>query len=181
MLLMGGGIGLAALGSSVAFIAKSLQNVSVFTVIGVLFGIMLVFGGPCVVISLNKLYRRDLARFLEAAGCALNHSMRLTFILGLFFTFSPRRPGALGPEMLESKVTKRSILCPVVLLLILISMLTGGVVGIWLGGKVVTLREKYASGRKNTSAGVVKCAKKSPAAVVKQAEPAKTVPAVKNK
>jgi hypothetical protein len=36
MLLMGGGIGVAALGSSIAFIAKSLQNVSFSTVLAVL-------------------------------------------------------------------------------------------------------------------------------------------------
>ena len=176
MLLMGGGIGLAALGSSVAFIAKSLQNVSLLTVLGVLLGIMVVFGGPCVVISITKLYRRDLARFLEAAGCALNHSMRLTFILGLFFTFSPRRPGAVGPEMLEDKVTKRSFSCPVVLLLILLSMIIGGAAGIWLGGKVLELRSKCESDRvrqecvvKEAKTAAVKC-KNVPAQAQKAVE-----------
>ena len=174
MLLMGGGIGLAALGSSVAFIAKSLQNVSLVTILGVLLGIMLVFGGPCVVISITKLYRRDLARFLEAAGCALNHSMRLTFILGLFFTFSPRRPGTIGPEVLESKVTKRSIFCPVVLLLVLLSMLIGGFAGVWLGTQVLELRDKYGKDKKCEVVCAAESAKKAAVA-------AKNLPAVKNK
>ena len=181
MLLMGGGIGLAALGSSVAFIAKSLQNVSLLTVIGVLLGIMVVFGGPCVIISLTKLYRRDLARFLEAAGCALNHSMRLTFILGLFFTFTPRRPGAVGPEMLEDKVTKRSFSCPIVLLLILISMLIGGSAGVWLGGKMLDLRAKREESKVVRHESAAKCEKTAPVCVKKSAAPAGIAPEVKNK
>lgn len=92
MLLMGGGIGIAALGSSVAFIAKSLQNVSIWTVLIVLAGIMVIFGGPMVVISLVKLYRRDLSRFLESCGCAVNRHMRLTRRMGGIFTFVPKRP-----------------------------------------------------------------------------------------
>lgn len=92
MMLMGGGIGIAALGSSVAFIAKSLQNVSFFTVLAVIAGIIVIFGGPMVVVSLVKLYRRNLSRFLESCGCAVNRPMRLTRRMGTIFTFVPRRP-----------------------------------------------------------------------------------------
>lgn len=121
MLLMSGSIGLAAIGSSVAFIAKSLQSVSFMTILGVLLGIIVVFGGPCVAISLTKLYRRDLARFLEAAGCALNHKMRLTFKLGLFFTFTPRRPGSMEEELFENKVSKKTFFCPLAVSLIILT------------------------------------------------------------
>lgn len=92
MMLMGGGIGIAALGSSVAFIAKSLQNVSFWTVLAVIAGIMVIFGGPMVVVSLVKLYRRNLSRFLESCGCAVNRPMRLTRRMGAIFTFVPKRP-----------------------------------------------------------------------------------------
>ncbi|MBQ4107086.1 MAG: hemophore-related protein [Lentisphaeria bacterium] len=92
MLLMGGGVGLAALGSSLAFIVKSLQNVSVWSVILVLLGILLVFGGPGVVVSLVRLYRRNLSRFFEASGCALNRNLRMSFALGRVFTCEPGRP-----------------------------------------------------------------------------------------
>lgn len=92
MLLMGGGIGLAAIGSSIAFIVKSLQNISIGNIVAILCGILLVFGGPIVVISLIKLYRRDLGRFLEASGCALNFPLRLSMELGNFFTMAPQRP-----------------------------------------------------------------------------------------
>ena len=42
--------------------------------------------------SLIKLYRRDLGRFLEASGCALNFPLRLSMKLGNFFTMRPARP-----------------------------------------------------------------------------------------
>ena len=92
MLLMGGGIGIAALGSSIAFIANSLQNVSLKTVLAVLLGIVVIFGGPSVVIALIKLFRRDLSRFLESCGCAVNRPMRMSRKMGLIFTFVPKRP-----------------------------------------------------------------------------------------
>lgn len=141
MLLMSGSIGLAAIGSSVAFIAKSLQNVSFLTLLGVLFGIVVVFGGPCVAVSLTKLYRRDLARFLEAAGCALNHKMRLTFKLGLFFTFSPRRPGSMEKELFESNVSKKSFVCPLILSLILLTALVFGSAGFFGAVRFLDWRE----------------------------------------
>lgn len=92
MMLMGGGIGIAALGSSIAFIVKQLANVSVWNVIAVLIGIVLVFGGPVVVVSLVKLYRRNLSRFLEANGVAVNRPMRLSRRMGTIFTFVPTIP-----------------------------------------------------------------------------------------
>ena len=94
MMLMGGGIGIAAIGSSVAFIIKSLQNISILNVLAVLLGIILIFGGPMVVISLVKLYRRNISRFLEAKSCAVNRPMRLSRKLGLVFTFAPPLPRA---------------------------------------------------------------------------------------
>ena len=92
MLLMGGGIGLAALGSAIAFIVKSLANISIWNILAVLAGIVLVFGGPVVAISLVKLYRRNLSRFLEANGCAVNRPMRLTRRMGAIFSFVPPVP-----------------------------------------------------------------------------------------
>ena len=92
MLLMGGGIGVAALGSSIAFIAKSLQNVSLTTVLAVLGGIIVIFGGPSVINALIKIFRRDLSRFLESCGCAVNRPMRMTRKMGGIFTFNPPRP-----------------------------------------------------------------------------------------
>ncbi|MDR0932452.1 MAG: hypothetical protein LBM70_05455 [Victivallales bacterium] len=94
MMLMGGGIGIAALGSSIAFIVKQLASVSIWNVLAVLFGIVLVFGGPVVVISIVKLYRRNLSRFLEANGFAVNRPMRLSCRMGAIFTFVPPIPNS---------------------------------------------------------------------------------------
>ena len=92
MLLMSGGIGIAAIGSSIAFITKQLQNVSIWDILSVILGILLIFGGPVVIMSLIKLYRRDLSRFLEATGCAVNRKMRMCRKLGDIFTFTPIMP-----------------------------------------------------------------------------------------
>ena len=78
MLIMGGGVGIAALGSSFAFMAN---------------GIFIIICAPFVILSLLKLFRRSLTRFLEANGCALNREMRLTLALGRIFTYVPRIPG----------------------------------------------------------------------------------------
>lgn len=104
MLLMGGGIGIAALGSSIAFITKQLQNVSIWDILSVILGIILIFGGPVVIISLFKLYYRDLSRFLEATGCAVNRRMRMTRKMGEIFTFQPIMPDG---QKIRCKVESR--------------------------------------------------------------------------
>ena len=93
MLMMGGGIGIAAIGSAAAFMARTLSNVSIWAILSVILGIILVFGGPSVVIALIKLYCRDLGRFLEASGNAVNRPMRLSGKLGRVFTWEPPLPG----------------------------------------------------------------------------------------
>ncbi|MBR2428149.1 MAG: hypothetical protein IKB16_15555 [Lentisphaeria bacterium] len=92
MVLMGGGVGIAAIGSAFAFMAKSIQGISVGAVLAIFFGILLIFGGPIVVVSLTKLFRRNLAIFLEANGNALNAQLRLSLRMGRFFTFTPPLP-----------------------------------------------------------------------------------------
>ena len=93
MLIMGGGVGIAALGSSFAFMAKSLQGVSIWRILAILLCIFIIICAPFVILSLLKLFRRSLTRFLEANGCALNREMRLTLALGRIFTYIPRIPG----------------------------------------------------------------------------------------
>lgn len=92
MMLMGGGIGLAAIGSAIAFIAQALKNVSFWNVLAVFLIILLIFGGPMIVISLVKLYRRDIGVYLEASGLALNKRMRLNRFMSKIFTERPEIP-----------------------------------------------------------------------------------------
>ena len=93
MLLMGGGVGLAALASSFAFIAQTLGNFTLSGVCTLLVVVMLIFGGPVLVVSVYKLWRRNIAMFLEAGGWALNEPLRMTRKMGLIFTHKPELPG----------------------------------------------------------------------------------------
>ena len=92
MMLMGGGLGIAAIGSSFAFMAQALKNVSVWNVLFVFLCIILIFSGPLVIMSLIKLYRRSISSFLEAGGVAINKRMRLTGKMGAIFTREPVVP-----------------------------------------------------------------------------------------
>ena len=92
MMLMGGGLGIAAIGSSFAFMAQAMKNVSVWNVLFVFLCIILIFSGPLVIMSLIKLYRRSISSFLEAGGVAINKRMRLTRKMGAIFTREPVVP-----------------------------------------------------------------------------------------
>ena len=92
MMLMGGGLGIAAIGSSFAFMAQAMKNVSVWNVLLVFLCVILIFSGPLVIMSLIKLYRRSISSFLEAGGVAINKRMRLTRKMGAIFTRSPHIP-----------------------------------------------------------------------------------------
>lgn len=92
MLLMGGGVGIAALGSAFALIAKTLKGVSLWHVLGVLLAILLIFGAPVVLASLSKLFHRNLAVFFEANGYAVNHGVRMSLRLGAKYTYRPEYP-----------------------------------------------------------------------------------------
>ena len=92
MLLAGGGIGIAAIGSSIALLTKTIHEASPWTLPLIIIGVILVFGGPAVVISLIKLYKRNIGSFLEAGNAAVNHPMRMSRKLGKVFCASPKRP-----------------------------------------------------------------------------------------
>lgn len=92
MVLMGGGIGIAAIGSAFAFMAKTLQGISVGTILAVFFGILLIFGGPIIAVALVKLFHRNLSRFFEANGYAINAQLYLSLKMGRIFTRTPKLP-----------------------------------------------------------------------------------------
>ncbi len=92
MLMLGGGLGLAAIGSAFAFVVKTLKNVSMFHILAVILGIMLIIAVPIVIAALIKLRRRNVGMFLEACGWAINARMRLTYKMGLLFTHFPAYP-----------------------------------------------------------------------------------------
>ena len=92
MMLMGGGVGLAALGSSFAFIANSLKNVSFWNVAAVFVGIVLIISAPMMLVSIVKLQNRCISDFFAASGWAINPKMRLSRKMGRLFTYRPALP-----------------------------------------------------------------------------------------
>lgn len=141
MVLMGGGVGIAAIGSAFALIANMLQNISLWKILAIFLGILLVFGGPVVFVSLVKLYHRNLSLFLEANGYALNRKMRLSRKMGAFFTYVPSLPELrlICPEkivnMLAAGIQEREKTAKRkrrLILLILLLFLAGFFLGMWI-------------------------------------------------
>jgi len=96
-LLMGGGVAIAALGSAVAFITKTLSGVPVWKIaIGVGVAILAVVL-PTSIVAVLKLRKRDLSSILAGAGWAINARMRLTGRQSRYFTQRPPyRKGSKG-------------------------------------------------------------------------------------
>ena len=92
MLLMGGGVGLAALGSSVAFITNTLKGVPIWNIVAVLFGIAFTISAPMMLVSIVKLQNRRVSDFFAAGGWAINLQMRLSRKMGSLFTKKPHIP-----------------------------------------------------------------------------------------
>ncbi|MBN1445491.1 MAG: hypothetical protein JW957_05240 [Candidatus Omnitrophica bacterium] len=91
-LLVGGGVAIAALGSSFAYVTKAVSQVKpvhFFITIGLILSIVLL---PSLVMGIIKLRRRNLSILFEASGCAINVKMRLTVWLGRLFTYIPPYP-----------------------------------------------------------------------------------------
>jgi hypothetical protein len=91
-MLLAGSVGLAALGSSFAYITKALKEVSLLQVGTVLLGIGVLVFGPSLIIGWIRLKQRDLTILLEASGWATNIRMRVSGTLGRLFTIRPKLP-----------------------------------------------------------------------------------------
>lgn len=91
-MLMTGGVTIAALGSSFAFIAKTIADLDWYkalAVVAVALGIILI---PVIIVAMYRLYRRNLSGILEGSGWAINGRMRLTYRLSKIFAPTPVRP-----------------------------------------------------------------------------------------
>lgn len=92
VMVLCGSIGVAAIGSSIAFIIKSLSAVSGWRIAGWACLILLIISLPPVIAGIYKLRKRNLGLFLEAAGWAINLPLRLNAKTGSIFTYTPRYP-----------------------------------------------------------------------------------------
>ena len=75
-LLVGLSLSAAAIGSSFAFITKTLAGLTYWQVLAGLFGAVLAVGIPVSMIAVVKLRRQDLSSLLEGCGWAINARMR---------------------------------------------------------------------------------------------------------
>jgi hypothetical protein len=96
-LMAGGGIAIAALGSSFAFITKTFSGLHLSTILiglGAAVGAVIL---PTTIIAFFRLRRRDLSAILEGSGWAINLRMRLSYRQSRYFTERPAYPrGACG-------------------------------------------------------------------------------------
>ncbi|MBC8456368.1 MAG: hypothetical protein H8D67_00035, partial [Deltaproteobacteria bacterium] len=91
-LLLGGGIAIAALGSSFAYVTKALSQVKPAHILVALAGIAAVVLLPGIIMGFIKIRKRDMSVLLEASGWAVNVHMRLSATLGRLFTHVPHLP-----------------------------------------------------------------------------------------
>jgi len=91
-LLAGGGIAVAAVGSSLAYIVKTLSSLKWWQVAAGVGGALAAVLVPGMVLAELRLRRADLSSLLEGAGWGINLQMRLTGWQRRFFTYRPSYP-----------------------------------------------------------------------------------------
>lgn len=100
--LAGGGVAIAAMGSSLAYISKIVVQFPIAMAVG-LAGAILAVLVPSTVLAVIRLRRHDLSAILEGSGWAINARMRLTHGQRCHFTKRPAYPhGARGVRSLGS-------------------------------------------------------------------------------
>ena len=91
-LMLGGGLAIAALGSSFAYITQALSEVRPVQVLMALLGLAMVILLPSIIAGFVKVRKRDMSGLLEASGWAVNVHMRLNMTMGRLFTHTPHLP-----------------------------------------------------------------------------------------
>ena len=91
-LMLGGGLAIAALGSSFAYITKALSEVKPVQVLVALLGLAMVVLLPSIFAGFVKIRKRNMSGLLEASGWAVNVHMRLNMKMGRLFTHTPHLP-----------------------------------------------------------------------------------------
>lgn len=95
-MLAGGGVALAAIGSSFAFILKTLAGLTVGKVLMGFLLMFLAFLLPAALVAFIKLRNRDLSAVLEGNAWGINARMKLTYEQARQFTQQPKHPGAVS-------------------------------------------------------------------------------------
>jgi len=93
-LLAGGGVAIAAIGSSFAFMVKTLSALTMKIVFLALLIVAAIIAIPAGIAAYYKLSRRDLSTILEGSGWGINSRMKLTATQATSFTFRPDPPAS---------------------------------------------------------------------------------------
>lgn len=91
-MVLTGGVTIAAIGSSLAFITRTLADLQLTRTLTAIAVGMLVVLVPVVLVAMLKLYRRNLSAILEASGWAINARLRLTRGLARMLAPDPIHP-----------------------------------------------------------------------------------------
>ncbi|MBN2800598.1 MAG: hypothetical protein JXX28_15760 [Deltaproteobacteria bacterium] len=92
--LVGGGVALAAVSSSFAYMANTLTSIDLVQLGSIVAVLVLGATVPTVILAVLKLRARNLGAVLEGSGWAINHPMPLPRWAGSIFTRSPALPRA---------------------------------------------------------------------------------------
>ena len=129
LMLLGGGIGLAGLGSAFASVVNALKdNAVVFRILLFMLGVVMLISIPIIISAMLKLRKRNIGMFLEACGWSVNSPMRLNWKLGLLFTRIPAYPensereifDAAGALLKQIRFEKKSVLGRLLLIVIIL-------------------------------------------------------------
>jgi hypothetical protein len=101
-----GGLAVAAVGSSVAFIAAQLKALTVVDVLSIVAIAFCVVAVPSGFVGWLRLRRRDLATLLEGSGWALNDRLRMTSSLAARITQKPPRPEGSTVQVVAEPTTR---------------------------------------------------------------------------
>jgi hypothetical protein len=98
--LAAGGLAVAAVGSSLAFVAAQLKALSLTDVLSIIAIVFVAVALPSGFVGWLKLRRRNLAQLLEGAGWALNDRLGMTASLAALITRKPARPADSSLELI---------------------------------------------------------------------------------
>ena len=101
-LMLGGGLAIAALGSSFAYITKALSEVKLVQVLLSLLGLAMIILIPSIIAGVTKIRKRDMSKLLEASGWAVNVHMRVNTAMGRLFTRTPYLPKGAHKERTDT-------------------------------------------------------------------------------
>ena len=152
MLLLAGGLSIAALGAAISYVAKTIASgvrsmlaMPPWQLAQFILIVLLILFAPLALYAILQLRKRNLTLFLEAAGWAINLPMKLNSRVSRFFTFFGIYPDDAKFKMLtlgernprEDRIRRRRRRIRNTIIVVIILLLIGG--HYWMTGKIQQL------------------------------------------